>query len=144
MSATPLFGSRALWFLGILFVVDVLLALLARTIGPLALLAAVAVFGPAYRARSDRLAMTISAEGVEFNRAAVPWENIARIENRRASSALLSEPRDVFVLSKPLEYSRWIRFGNVRYLPLGAFDPNWRHGPIGHDIQCWAPRLLVD
>jgi hypothetical protein len=125
----------------VLFGLAVLVELLTRDLGPLLILIGVAVLGPMYRSRSDRLSLTIGPDGVEFNRASVPWENIVRIENRR-TSILLFERRDVFVLSAPIEYSKWVTFGKQRYVPLGLFDRDWRRGAIGHDIRRWAHRLL--
>jgi hypothetical protein len=74
-------------------------AAVGPVLGPLA-----AVALPGWR----RLRLRLSDEGISVNVLSVSWSGLAAIDRRGIGPAA----QDVFVLREPLEYPKWLTFGN--------------------------------
>ena len=80
--------------------------------------------------------LSISRDGIQVWRTSIPWSNIERMEYRHP---LMGGHR--LVLREPMSYPRWLSFGKVRHIWLGAYE---RPVEIGADIARWAPHLLTE
>jgi len=82
-------------------------------------------------ANTNTLALTLSEGGLEYR-------NLSG--TRRISWA---EVLCVLPVSSRYGVADFLRMTNGQTIPLSQFGGvDWRHGPIGQDLQAWAPHLL--
>lgn len=130
----------------LLGIVDVLtgIAIILALVGAVLALAG----GIGALTRTGQVRLVISPDGIEFypmaGRIVTSWSNVKRIgwlPYSRGSTEGLVLRETAFQGSR-----FWNRLSLLpssdRFIPLSQFDPWWQEGPIGRDIQRYAPHLF--